>query len=452
MDLLIKNAGVIAGDGEKIIEKAFILIKKNRIEGLESGDPGDEVCGNVMEIIDATGCYVIPGVINAHAHGCTIGPLFPSGALPLSREKAKRNADRMLLQGVTTLINVCGLGVLDDLESINSLTPMNIKTGTCHVPSAIKSALSVDGKGLEKRHIYRNAVEMVEHGAVVVGEMGSGASLGGGVTDYKYIPEAVFKKTGLNIDARQAASLKESILGRKISKDYFDPDKTGKLMDELDLTGRISLKNLRKLVEKVALEPISISLDSFDEGCRAASETGVPVVFHNAVISAEKILHLAEHYLNRNFYMVAGHSNHPSFTVEESVQYARKLKERGVVIDISSLDGIITRWMNSPESIEALVSEGLADTISTDYGAGHWDSILETIHHLYRKGILSLSKGVAMAAGNVARIHPLASPDRGFVKKGKIADLVITDDKNIGRVETVIISGRIVADGGWCRY
>lgn len=443
--IIIKNAAIITGDGSTVIEKGNIFIDNGRIVDITQGDISGINFQNTGTIIDGSRCYAIPGVINAHAHGCTVGPLFPSGAKPLSLERARRNAGRMLMQGVTTLVNVCGFCLPEDLDPVTSSTPMNIRLGTCHLPVALQSADMVDGSGLELRHKSMTAKEMLEKGAVVIGEMGSGASLGGGVTDYKYIPEAVERETGVRITASQANSLKTAVLGKTLEVKNFNETALKKAADEAGIAGKIDLQKLRETIEDVALKPVAVSLQSFEEACELSAETGVPAVFHNSLVSAPKILELAKKYHGTKAKIVAGHSNHPSFTPEEAVHYAVEMKKYGAIIDISTLDGIITHWMNGTTQIDALVKEGLVDTISTDYGGSHWDGGLEGVHHLVKSGLVSIAEGVAMATGNVAKIHPLAAPDRGFIEKGKIADIVITDDKNVGRVDMVIIGGRIAA-------
>jgi cytosine/adenosine deaminase-related metal-dependent hydrolase len=448
VDVLIEGATIVTGGPSLPIQGGAVLIDGGLIRDVIES-PGEPRPENAGRIIDGTGLLAIPGIINGHCHGCTAGPLFPSGSLPLPLQKARRNAMKMLSQGVTTLINMCGFADRDDALSVGRQVPVNVRIATCHTPSSLEAALMVDGKGLEERHRRKTVFEMLEDGAAAIGEMGSGASLGGGVTEYKYIPEEIQKMTGRAITAQQAKALKEAVLGRELSPGSYDGAKTEALMEELGLAGAISTDELKEMMLRVALKPVIPSLQSFDEACGMARDSGAPVVFHNSLVSAEKILELCRKYGGRNFKMVAAHCNHPSFTPAEAVRYARLLKEAGAVIDVSSLDCIITRWMNGPENIEALAGEGLIDTISTDYGGGYWDGILETVHYLVNRGLTSLPRAVAMATSAPAGVFPLAARNRGLIEKGRAADIVLCDSKNPGRVETVIIGGKIVLDGGF---
>jgi hypothetical protein len=452
MEILIENGSIITGDGKTHITRGYIIIENGTIKDVEEGEAREVNRDNFKKVINAEGFCIIPGIINGHAHGCITGPLFPSGSKPLSFKKARRNADKMLAQGVTTVLNLCGLAVMDDLEPVNSITPINLKIGTCHLPSSFASANRMDGSGLKSMHRKMTVARMLEEGAVVVGEMGSGAGLGGGVADYKYIPETIEKETGVRIEVSDAHKLKIAVLGRTLKFENYDLDKTREILNATGLEGKITPDRIREIINRIALEPVSESLDSFDEACREASGRNVPVVFHNSLYSAERILELSKKYSDATFTMVAGHCNHPTFTPEEAVSYAALLRKNGVVIDVSTLDCIITHWMNDTSQLEALVREGLADTISTDYGGGFWDSILESVHFIVNRRIATAPEAIAMATGIPAGIFKKAAPGRGLIRKGKVADIVITDEKNMGRVEKVIIEGRIVVDDGWCCY
>ncbi len=59
--LLIKNGLVVTQNAERDILKADILVENGRIASIGKGGEADEV-------IDAKGCAIIPGLINAHTH------------------------------------------------------------------------------------------------------------------------------------------------------------------------------------------------------------------------------------------------------------------------------------------------------------------------------------------------------------------------------------------------
>ena len=55
-------------------------------------------------------------------------------------------------------------------------------------------------------------------------------------------------------------------------------------------------------------------------------------------------------------------------------------------------------------------------------------------------------RAVALATGNVARAIPELAGDRGFIERGKRADIVICDAHNLARVRHVIANGRLVVE------
>ena len=67
-DLLIRNADLVAtvDDQRREIPGGWLAITGNRITGI--GGPGSEPHGPFVEVIDASGCLVTPGLINTHHH------------------------------------------------------------------------------------------------------------------------------------------------------------------------------------------------------------------------------------------------------------------------------------------------------------------------------------------------------------------------------------------------
>src|SRR6476660_6345413 len=71
--LVIRNATIVDGAGTPAIGPADIVIRGNRIEQIVWLDPVAVANGLFIRAvaateIDATGKYVLPGLINAHAH------------------------------------------------------------------------------------------------------------------------------------------------------------------------------------------------------------------------------------------------------------------------------------------------------------------------------------------------------------------------------------------------
>jgi hypothetical protein len=444
MDLIIKNALVITGDGITVLENGSIGIEDGRIAFVsqESLPPSLEKSDS-CRIIDAAGRFVLPGIINTHTHGCTVGPLFSSAALPLAKEDAVKNANKHLAQGTTALINVCGIGLMEELNEVAGQVKVRILCGTSHFPSTFSAARLVDGKGLTSRHLATTAFEMLSAGAVALGEIGSGATLGGGVSCYKYIPEALEKETGTRITEEQATLLKNAALKKTAQTDA--PDSLSAALKTCGLEGA-SPQRIRQVILDIVEKPVQTSLDSFDEAAGLGAEMKVPVIFHTAAESAERILKLARRYANSGRCFIAGHCNHTSFSTPECVSWARKFRELGLVVDISTVNALRGKRQDALANISALLSENLADTLTTDYGGGAWDGILELIQYFSKGQPAAAAKLVGMATGRAAWLFSCFS-GRGFIQEGKSADIVISGRNDIGRVETVIIDGRVAYGG-----
>jgi len=61
--MLIKNAKIYTMAGE-IIEKGSILVEGNKIKSIGT----DLEAPKAVEVIEAEGCLVFPGMIDAHCH------------------------------------------------------------------------------------------------------------------------------------------------------------------------------------------------------------------------------------------------------------------------------------------------------------------------------------------------------------------------------------------------
>lgn len=74
MDLVVRSASLITGDGKTCHKRTAVYVRHGRIAGVDAEETaaGAEIVAR--ETIDAAGGIAIPGLINAHAHGCIRGP------------------------------------------------------------------------------------------------------------------------------------------------------------------------------------------------------------------------------------------------------------------------------------------------------------------------------------------------------------------------------------------
>ncbi|MBB3313384.1 imidazolonepropionase-like amidohydrolase [Rhizobium sp. BK196] len=448
--IAIINASVITGDGVTVLDKASVLLANGRIEAVVEVDL-PSLSPDYL-VLDASGCSVLPGVINAHAHGCVFGPSMPSGSAPFDQREVDYQRNRHLLSGTTTLLNVCGLALDDEIDAgPNGGHPLDIHISTAHTPASLAAARAVDGAGLSGRHLAARIDDLLSRGAKALGEAGGGQTLGGGAQDYRILPAAIKKACGLVVHPNLARLLKESTLGRNLNgADNPGGEALARLIEENGLGRHFTVKSLSGLIRETVMPPVALARRGFAEIADEATRTAMPAIFHNAAPTASQLIDLARAHPRAR--IVAGHSNHPSFTTKEALETAVALRDLGASIDVSTLDCISTRWRNGPGNFDALVEAGLVDTISTDFAGGDWDGILEAVHRLVRKRLCLPAAAIAKATGNVARIFPELAGDRGLIARGKRADILICHSHNLARVRDVLCAGRIVVSNGELRF
>jgi imidazolonepropionase-like amidohydrolase len=447
MKLVIKGGTIVTGDGSTVIYDGVVVIEGGIITELADTKA---VVPEGTQTIDATGQVIMPGIINNHAHAVIDGaPLFASGTPPLTSEQTFSHLDRHLLQGTTTILNVDGFATIEQVENTNCRHPINLKTGTIHTPKNIKAAYMADGKGMKPENEKITAEEMVRKGAVALAEVGAGATLGGGVQDYLFIPRAIREVTGIELSAPQANALKLAVVGKYIMPPVFDKARTANLMNEFKLTDKITIETLKKLIEDTVLPSFEDAIAGLVEAGKYAQRLGIPVSIHHAAPTKEVTKKMA--YLGP--LLVAGHSNHGSFDTEESVRACRWLKAKDVIIDVSTLDTFGARQLvPNTDNLYSLIRENLVDTISTDYAGGNWDAISVCLDYLVKDSVCSLPSAVSMATGNVARLFPGLAPKRGVIAVGNVADIILVDDGNLGKVNMVIVEGKVVVEHGKTCY
>lgn len=446
---VLMNGKVVTGDGITLIEIGSVVIEEDRIAEVIRGQRKEKDFEAIDEKINAAGFLIMPGVINHHTHGIMRGPLYPSAASALGWERVKYNLDKHLLEGTTTLLSVCGFASMDEIEEVNRKHPMNIKTATSHSPMNIQAAKLADGSGFKEKNLALSVERMLDQGAVAIGEIGAGHTLGGGGQDYLYIPRAVQKETGILLTTPQARRLKECILGRKIDRPPLQEEKVKVVLDELGLSATLTVQRAKELVEQSVLSSYYVALDGIREAVDLGATFKVPVIVHNAASSMKVVEEACHSQAN----VIAGHSNHPTFEIGECIELAKKIKSMGKVVDVSSLDMFGARQMcDSPAIVHALMRAGVVDTITTDYGGGLWDSILLVVESAVQAGILDLAAAVAMTSSNVCRAVPLLAPERGLIEKGKIADIIMVNQQKISKVDRVIIGGEVVVQNGKPTY
>jgi imidazolonepropionase-like amidohydrolase len=438
--MLIAGGAIVTGDNTKPIPEGYVLVRDGRIVDVGSG-PGPPSQDD--EFIDAAAQIVLPGIVNTHAHGCVEGPFVPVGSPALAKSRVQAELDRHLYGGETTVLCVCGFCLPREIDGSHSVRTC---LATSHTPANFSAADLVDGRGLSSRHRTMTVERALEDGAVAIGEIGAGHSLGGGGQDYLYIPNVIEQATGVRLRPDQARQLKWAILGRTLSRDAFDAKQTANCLHTLGLSGKLQVSQARQFIENSVLPSVATTLQGFEEAAALSAQTGARAVLHTSPASVGIIAKLAKKYPGAK--LVAAHANQSDFQTDEALEWARRLRDLGVTIDISTWDIPGKAIQASPDNFLQMLAADVVDTVSTDYAGGEWEPILKGLALAIKAGAVSLAAAVALATANPARLFPALAPNRGLLAPGKIGDIVLVDAEDIGNVRTVIIGGKIVVRNG----
>ena len=429
MKIAIVNAQIVLPDKNLILEDTSLLIENGLISRIDRVKYRFDYSANVL--INAEGGYLIPGLINHHSHGFTLGPLFSSANKPLTFELIFRNLNRHVLQGTTTLLNLDGFALIEEVEAVNKLHPIKIKTATSHMPLCMRAAELTDGAGLSKAHKTMTVAEMLKRGAIVIGEVGGGATLGGAVASYLFLARAIEQKVGKKITTAHSENLKRAVLGRAIVPSLLTRDKVQIALKEAGLKELLTVDEAIDIVMESVYASVEIARDGIREAAKLSAKFGIPMIAHNAAASKDVVLEVAKRLGSK---LIAGHSNHFSFTGEEMINTAKELRKYGAIIDILSGDSFKAKQLMTSEQLNTtltMIEEGLVDLISTDFMGGNWDAMLRVLEEAVNQKKISLPKAIALATCNVVKAIPNIAPNGGVIEEGKAADIVILDKKHL---------------------
>ncbi len=159
-DVIIKNGTVIDGTGAPRV-KADVGIKGDRIEFVGRVPAGADGC----KVIDATGKYVCPGIIDPHSHA----------DLTIFREEHPRLLEPLVRQGITTFVGGnCGMSMAPIGDKYKKPTSDYLEIFT-----AMDVEKEIDWRTtsgffdvIEKNGLIMNAAMLAPHGLIRIHEMG----------------------------------------------------------------------------------------------------------------------------------------------------------------------------------------------------------------------------------------------------------------------------------------
>lgn len=130
------NATLIDGSGSAPVENAVLVIKDHHIVSVGTGDASE-----YSNVIDLKGKFIIPGLINSHAH--------------VGGEKALQNLELCARYGVTTVVSLGG-----ETKENELLRDIHDSTNTTH------ARLYMAGEVITGE-TYADAAEMIDLNAVI---------------------------------------------------------------------------------------------------------------------------------------------------------------------------------------------------------------------------------------------------------------------------------------------
>ncbi|MCC3646833.1 amidohydrolase family protein [Cytobacillus oceanisediminis] len=99
---ILKGGSIIDGLNDEVVENSYIKVENGRITEVKGGEPGDT---EGFEVIDCTGKYILPGLIDCHVHLVWNGSADPQSVI-----KNEEN-DRIALEAYKHALDTLKLGV-----------------------------------------------------------------------------------------------------------------------------------------------------------------------------------------------------------------------------------------------------------------------------------------------------------------------------------------------------
>lgn len=389
MKLIIKN-GRVLNPATKQDAVMDIIIEKNKILQVGSGDTSTiEETNEQVQVIDASGCLVMPGFVDLHVHFRDPGLTY--------KEDIETGAQAAARGGVTT---VCAMPntkpVVDCIETLDYIQRKAAETAPIHVEQL--SAITVGQNGME----LVDMKAMTDKGAIAFSEDGKS------VMDILLYAEAM----------KQAAELGAVVMAHCEDKALV----RGGVLNEGVASKRFGVPGITNSVEDVItardiflandygtkLHLCHCSTAGSVELVRMAKKMGIPV-------TAEVCPHhftLTDGDIDKED---ANYKMNPPLRSEKDVQALIRGLQDGTM-EVISTD-------HAPHSAE----EKAKGFLEAPFGiVGLETSASLTYTALVATGILTPMQMAEKMSWNPAKVIGIDG-ERGSIEAGKLADLVIFD-------------------------
>lgn len=405
MSLLIKNGRVI--DAATNTDEIFDVLVEGEDISKIAKDISDEGC----EVIDATGCYVMPGFIDLHVHlrdpgfthkedmttgtnaaakggVTTVCPMPNTKPSTDNPEIVKELVNRAKTESKVTVLPVGAITLGQQGKEITDIEGM-VKEGIC--------AISEDGKSVMNSNIYREAMKMASKCNIPVMAHCEDINLvAGGVMNL----DAKAHELGL----KGISNAVEDII---VARDILLAKETGAKLHLCHCSTKDSVRMIKE-----------------------AKEEGLPVTGevcpHHFILSTDDIKENDGNY-----------KMNPPLRSKEDVEALKEGLKNGIM-DVISTD-------HAPHSAE----EKAGGFEKSPFGiVGIETSAALTHTELVLKGYLTPMQMVEKMSYNPAKVLGI---DRGILKEGKVADIVVFNPEKEYEIDvnTFVSKGKNTPFNGW---
>jgi N-acyl-D-aspartate/D-glutamate deacylase len=471
-DLLIRDASVVDGTGAKAY-RANVLVKGDTIVAIDTKLSPD---AKAARVIDANGRTLAPGFIDMHSHG----------------DPLKQSFENFLAMGVTTVV----LGQDGDsvgLESAPAEVPFAQWASAAEAAGVQVNVAALSGHG-SIRHLaqipdsvrHLDAEQTARMRAVLRADLRAGTY--GMSTGLEYVP-GIYSEPQEVLALAQAVGAARGVVMSHMRSE--NDDTINQSIDELAAQGayaRVHISHLKVVFGKGAERGrellavidskrkagIDLTADAYPYN---AGYTGIAILFPEWAlpptdyknIVATRRAELAE-YLEKRMTKRGG----PEAMLFGSEPYAgHTLAEAARDAGESYVDFLIELGPEGGEGAHFTIDEATQDVLFGDPGVavctdgspgmrhprstGTYAKLFE--RYVREKGVLTVEQAVRKATGIPAQI--MRFDDRGVIKVGAKADLVLFDVANVRATssyadpfefaagfDVVIVNGKVARENG----